>query len=91
MADDVKTKRPAEVLDYSFDFAAWLAGDTIADATVDVDGVTLDDATPGQTAVLAWFSGGTAHTVAKATCTATTAGGRTKQQALYLRILGDLP
>lgn len=91
MADDIVTKRPDEVLDWTFDFDDFLGADTIADSSVEVDGITLDSATATTTAVQAWFSGGTAHTVAKAACTVVTAGGRTKQQALYLRILGSLP
>lgn len=84
-------KDPDAVLDYSFDWGAWLAdGESIASHAVTVDGVTLDSNSIGGDVVTAWVSGGTAAPgeVASITCRITTDSlpARVDQRTVYLKI-----
>lgn len=80
------TKDPDAVLDYALDWAAWLAGDTIATASWTADGVTVDSQTNTTTVATVWLSGGTVGTPAAATCRITTASGRTEDRTLTFTI-----
>ena len=55
-------KDPEAVLDYTVDWTAWLAGDTISTLTVTAitAGITVDSSSNTTTAATAWISGGTA-------------------------------
>jgi uncharacterized protein (DUF1501 family) len=86
------TKDPNAVLDYLFDWSAWLdahtPADTIATASVLAIGCTLITSTVegGGTRVRAWISGGTVGQPASATCRINTAGGRTDDRTLTFTI-----
>jgi hypothetical protein len=73
---DISTvqKGPTEILDYIFDWKAWLGSDTIASATVTADtGLTVVSTTYSTTSVTTWISGGTVDTDYVVTCTIVTA------------------
>lgn len=82
-------KDPSAVLDYSFDWTAWLAADeAIVSYAVTVDGVTKNSDARAGAVVTAWISGGTAGTVGSVTCAVTTNStpARTEQRTVYLKI-----
>jgi hypothetical protein len=81
-------KDPNAVLDYSVDLTDWLAGitDTLASHSVTGEGVTIDSSAIAGDKVVAWISGGTAGETATATFRFTTAGGRTDDRTIYLKI-----
>lgn len=82
-------KDPNEVLDYELSWARRLAdGDTIAGSTwlVDVGDVTVDSDTFTDTKATVWLSGGTVGTRCTLTNRVTTAGGRTMDQSVGIRI-----
>ncbi len=81
-----ESKRPNEVRDYTVDWTAWLAGDTIATSAVTVNGVTLNSTTNTATSVKVWLSGGADGATATVTNTITTAGGRTETEVFTLQI-----
>lgn len=71
------TKDPDAVLDYEWDWAAWLGDDTIASHTVTASaGLTVDSTEATATAVTAWLSGGTDGATYSVTCHIVTAAGR---------------
>ncbi len=72
-------KDPGEKLDYSMDWTAWLAGDTIAASSWTVPaGITQTTPDPSFTATTTtiWLAGGTVGKTYELTNTVTTAGGR---------------
>lgn len=86
-------KDPNAILDYEWDWSAWLAAhtpaDTIVAADVLVSGCTLvtpAQITSGGQRVRAWLSGGTVGAPASATCRITTSAGRVDDRTLYLTI-----
>lgn len=83
------TKDPDAILDYVWDWTAWLNGDTIATATVTVaEGLTVD--TPAAVVgplVTVWLSGGTAGTTYAATCRIVTDGGRTDDRTSRILVM----
>lgn len=82
-------KDPDAVLDYTWDWTAWLAdSETIADATVttNTDTITIDSQTATDTAVTAWLSGGTTGTVYVLTCHITTNQGRQDDRTIRITI-----
>ncbi len=82
-------KDPSAVLDYSFDWSAWLAeGESIVTYDVTVDGVTKNSQARAGAIVTAWIAGGTLGEVASVTCAVTTDSvpARTEQRTVYLRI-----
>lgn len=83
-------KDPDAALDYTWDWADWLAsaGDTLQGATVTGAGVTVVG-TPAVVGslVVARLAGGTAGTFATATCRITTAGGQIEDRSIQLQIL----
>lgn len=84
-------KDPDAVLDYSFDWGAWLAeGELISSYVVTVDGVTLNSHARSVDVVTAWVSGGTPDPgeTASITCKVTTDSvpARTEQRTIYLKI-----
>jgi hypothetical protein len=82
------TKDADAVLDYEFDWTAWLTdGETIASHVVTVTGVTLDETTASDTAVVAWVSAGTAGTTATIACRITTSASRIDERTISLRVL----
>lgn len=81
-------KDPAGVLDYEFDWSAWLIdGDTITSAAVTVpDGLTETAETHDATTVTVWLSGGTERTDYTVTCQITTANGRTDERSVKIQV-----
>ena len=70
-------KDPNAVLDYEWDWSAWLGTDTIASHTVTAaTGLTVDSSTATSTAVTAWLSGGSVGASYAVTCHVVTAAGR---------------
>lgn len=66
-------KDPDAVLDYAFDWSAWLAdGEGIASYTITATGVTVDSDSQAAGIVTVWVSGGTAATTATLACRITT-------------------
>jgi len=83
-------KDPSAVLDYGFDWSAWLATDTISTSTWTVDaGITQGTTSNTTTTTTVWLSAGTSGTTYKAANRITTAGGRTNERTLYV-IVTDL-
>ena len=82
-------KDPQAVLDYIFDWSAWLAGDTISTQTLTSDdGITIDSSVVGgeNTNVTAWVSGGTAGKSYRVTSRVTTVGGRTDERLIVILV-----
>lgn len=82
-------KNPYDVIDYDFDFSAWLAsrgGDTISGYTVSAQsGLTVSSVTMnGQSIVRAFIGGGTSGQTYQVSCQITTSGGRAKQAKIQL-------
>ena len=84
------TKDPDAVLDYIFDWSAWLAEivDTIASAEIVVaaEGVVCDSDSIVDDTVVAWISGGTAGATYRVTCRIVTAGWRTDDRSIFIKI-----
>ena len=80
-------KDPNAVLDYQFNWAAWLGSDTIATSTWDVpDGITKTDEDSSDTTTTIWLSGGTAGTSYEVVNQIVTAGGRTDERTLTIHV-----
>ncbi len=93
MAFAVDAKDPSEVLDYGVNWTDELGGDSIlshnwavseGDVTLGVKSIETAD---GETFAKVWVSGGTAGTIAILTSTITTAGGRTFEQSIKIRVV----
>lgn len=84
------SKRPNEILDYSFDWAEPLGTDTVATSTfalVNSDsGVVINSNSHNQKITSVWLSGGTDGTTARLTNTIITAAGRTMQATASLQV-----
>ena len=83
-------KDPAALLDYSWDWSAWLAevDDTITPANVSVpDGLTaVGSPTVTDTAVTQRVSGGVVDGAYTLVCQITTVGGLVDERSIYLTI-----
>ena len=81
------TKDPNAILDYSVDWAKWLAGDEIvtSDWTVPA-GLTKVSDTKTTTKTTAWLSGGAAAQSYTVTNRITTTGGRTEDRSFTLKV-----
>jgi hypothetical protein len=87
MADYWPAKDPNDILDYSIDFADWLGTDTLATVTWTVPtGLTKGSQSNSSTVALVWLSGGTAGATYEVLCRITTAGGRTHDKSVKLRV-----
>lgn len=84
----VYQKDPADVLDYVFDWSAWLGvGETISTSIVTVaSGLTKDSNTNTSTAVTVWLSGGTAGTSYKVANKITTNQARTVEKTIIIQV-----
>ena len=80
-------KDPDAVLDYAFDWSAWLASEeTINSHTVTVDtGLTKDSDSESSGIVTVWLSGGTAGTSYKVACKIVTNEGRTEERSITIK------
>ena len=80
-------KDPDAILDYDFDWSAWLANaETISSHTATVTGATKDSSSNSTTAVVVWVSAGTVGTEATVACKIVTSAGRTDERTITLRI-----
>lgn len=88
-------KDPSAVLDYTFDWSAYLASpvDTISSAPLSVvfsvdttSGVYISLQSNTATTATVWISGGTVGASALVTCMIKTAGGRTDERVIVLKI-----
>ncbi|MBV2138574.1 MAG: hypothetical protein KUF79_17340 [Candidatus Thiodiazotropha sp. (ex Ctena orbiculata)] len=65
------------LLDWVFDWSAWLEADTIQSYTIAADpGITVDNDSHDDTTVTIWLSGGTPGADYEVTVSVTTASGR---------------
>ena len=82
------TKDPTAVLDYKFNWAAWLAtGATISTSTWTVDdGITKDSDVKSATETVVWLSGGTLGESYRVTNKITTSGNRTESRTMHFTI-----
>lgn len=76
------------VLDYTVDWSTWLGADTISGTpTWNVPtGLTKDSQSNTTTAATAWLSGGTAGVDYMVECKIVTAGGRTDERSIEIRV-----
>ena len=83
-------KDPDDVLDYEIDWSTWLTasgGDTISSSTWTVPtGITKTTDSHTTTTTTIWLSGGTAGTTYTLTNEIVTAGGRTKDQSVRVKV-----
>ena len=87
MSFPVYDKDPNAVLDYAFDWSAWLSeSETISahDVTVPA-GITLDSSEDTDDTVTAWLSGGTLGTTYTVVCQITTNQARTDERSIIIR------
>lgn len=83
------TKDPEDVLDYTFDFTAWLAkvSDSISSYTITEEaGITLDSHSNDANTVTVWLSGGTAGESYEVECKIVTVGGRTAERTMMIPV-----
>lgn len=83
------TKDPDAILDYAFDWTAWLAeGEAITDQVVTVPaGLTIAQAATADAGVVTvWLSGGSAGEVYAVACRVTTDAGRVDERTYYLEV-----
>lgn len=83
------TKNAAAVLDYSFDWGAWLAplADTIASFVIDAPGLTVNATARNGAICSAVLAGGRAGKLHPVTCTIVTQSGRTERRRIHLRVV----
>lgn len=93
MSTYIPPKDPAAVLDYEFDWSAWLAeGETFVgqpEVTVDA-GLTLNPdgkvTTAADGKVTFWLGGGTPRTTYTVACRVTTSQGRTDERSFRFAV-----
>lgn len=90
MALSWPTKDPNDVLDYEVDWSDWLTAsgsDTISTSTWIVpSGITKNSDSSTTTTTTIWLSSGTAGTSYSFVNRITTAGGRTKDQTIKIKV-----
>lgn len=81
-------KDPDAVLDYMFDWTAWLSsGEAISSSTMIVSaGVNLDSSSNTSSKATAWISGGTSGQPYAVTNRITTNQGRTDDRTITIRV-----
>jgi len=84
-------KDPDDVLDYTWDWTEWLDAivDTISSKSIVVSGTVVEDSSlivSGSKKVTAVLSGGTLNETHRVTCRIVTAGGRTADRSIYLKM-----
>jgi hypothetical protein len=86
MAQDF-VKDPDAVLDYQIDWSSWLDSDTISTSDWTVpSGLTEDSASNTTTTATIWLSGGTEGETYTVINEIVTAGGRTDNRSIYIRV-----
>lgn len=88
MSTTAFVKDPADLMDYTVDFSAWLGTDTITGTPVwSVPGdLTKTDQYNDTTKAIVWLSGGTHGNDHLVSAKINTAGGRTKQVSLKIQV-----
>jgi hypothetical protein len=83
-----RLKDPAEVLDWVFDWSAWLSeNENIASHTVTAeDGITLASHTEDDGVITAWLSGGTAGERYALACHVVTTAGREGERTINITV-----
>lgn len=80
-------KDPDETIDFAFNWSAFLGADTISSVTfVLPDGLTSEDESNTTTTATIFVSGGTACCSYRITCRIVTAGGRTKDKTIRVKV-----
>ncbi len=80
-------KDPDEILDYKVDWSDWLVSDTINTSTWTVPaGLTAGAASNTTTTATQWISGGTAGTTYTVTNRIVTAGLRTAERSITIKV-----
>ena len=81
-------KDPDAILDYQFDWSAWLAsGETISSYVVTVDSdLTKDSDSNTTTAVTVWLSGGTVGNIYNVACKIVTSANRTDERTMSVEV-----
>jgi hypothetical protein len=75
------------VLDYTVDWTDWIGADTISSVTWTVaTGLTKESQANTTTTATVWISGGTVGTDYSVECKITTAGGRTDERTITIRV-----
>lgn len=78
---------PQALLDYTFDWTAWLNADTIStSAWATSSDLTIDHTTSTPTSATVWLKNGTAGITYKVRNTITTVNGRTEQRTFDLLV-----
>ena len=78
---------PQAQLDYTINWADWLGSDTISTSTWTVEsGLTEGTNTSTSTTATIWLSGGTAGQTYSVTNRIVTAGGRTDERTITLKV-----
>lgn len=81
------TKDPNAVLDYIVDWSDWLGSDTISSSSFTVPtGLTEDSDSNTTTTATVWLSGGTPGEDYEVTNRIVTAGGRTEDRTITIRV-----
>ena len=81
-------KDPDAILDYEWDWSAWLGVDTIASHTVTAaTGLVVDTSEATTTAVTAWLSGGSVGQSYPVTCHVVTAAGREDDRTVTVTVM----
>lgn len=81
-------KDPDATLDYKVDWSDWLGADTISTSSFTVpSGITEDTSTNSTTTATVWLSGGTVGERYKVINRIVTAGGRTADRTLYIKVI----
>ena len=87
MGNNLFTKDPSAVLDYTIDWSDWLDSDTISTSTWTVPtGLTEDSDTNTTTTATVWLSSGTAGTQYTVINHIVTAGGREDDRSIYIMV-----
>ena len=91
MALNWPSKDPDELLDYSLNWSQALAGDTIttSDWVISDSSLVENHSTNTSTATVIWLEGGALNQTYTVTNTIETAGGRTFQQSVNIRIMSN--
>jgi len=79
-------KDPQAVLDFNWDWSAWLGeGEAITDKTVTPDaGLTVNSSSINGGVVAAWLAGGVAGITYTVACTISTSAGRTETRRIQI-------
>ena len=80
-------KDPEGVLDYQIDWSSWLDEDAISSSSWTVPtGITEDSSTNDTTTATIWLSGGTLGEDYEITNRIVTAGGRTEDRTITIKV-----